>query len=374
MINGISLAASPTNKQKITINQWFGCSRFIRNAKCEENNYLSKYAKKYLPIGTYPKPDQTFSQYKDKTLTPWLFDCPSQILRNSVSNWYHTYSQFLKGHCNKPKKKRKTNEDGIHLTKELFKFKKCPYGVVRLFIGTKTNNIGYLNIKIHKNFKEPNSIYLKRKNNRYFVSFCYEDNKEDSISQIEHFKYLQTLPEKQLEKNTVGIDRGITRPVQAGDNVYDFTFEQKKKKREKEKYIKRYQKKIAKQKKGSKRRKKTKHSISKAHEKIKNIRNDFCHKTSRAIVNNKSNNIIIFEALATKNMTKKPQPKKDEKTNRYVKNNRKQKASLNKSVLDKSWHRLETYTKYKAIRADKVWFKISANYTSQECADCGRIH
>ncbi len=376
MLNGVIFPAYPTNEQIIKISQWFGCARFIWNAKSEENDYLSKYAKKYLPIGTYPPIDQTFSQYKDKYLTPWLFDCPSQILRNSVSNWYYTYRQFIKGFCNKPKRKRKTNYASIHLTKELFKFEKCPDGVVRLFIGTKTNNIGYLNIKKHRKFKEPSSIYLKRKNNRYFISFCYEEktNIEDALSQKEHLKYFQTLTKEQLEKITIGIDRGVSRPVQAAEEIYDFSKTQKRKKLSKEKYIKRYQKKLSKQKKGSKRRKKTKHKISKSYEKIFNIRNDFCHKTSRSIVDNKNNNIIILEDLATKNMTKKAKPKKSKKTSNYIKNNKKQKSGLNKAILDKSWNKFEVYIKYKAIRANKIWFKIPANYTSQECADCGHIH
>ena len=61
-------------------------------------------------------------------------------------------------------------------------------------------------------------------------------------------------------------------------------------------------------------------------------------------------------------------------TNKYLKNNKKQKSRLNKAILDKCWNKIETYIKYKAIKAKKVWFKIAANYTSLECADCGHIH
>jgi putative transposase len=78
-------------------------------------------------------------------LTPWLFDCPSQILRNSVVNWYQTYGQFMRGECGKPKKKPfKDGSGSIHLTRELFSFETCEDGNTRLFIGSKRNNIGYL--------------------------------------------------------------------------------------------------------------------------------------------------------------------------------------------------------------------------------------
>ena len=50
------------------------------------------------------------------------------------------------------------------------------------------------------------------------------------------------------------------------------------------------------------------------------------------------------------------------------------KAGLNRAILDKGWHHLETYLGYKAKKYGKSLFKVSAAYTSQECADCGHIH
>ena len=175
MLMGIRLRAHPTKQQKLTLSQWMGCARFIWNAKCEEDQYLSVYAKKYLPVGTYAPIDQKYSQYKSDDLSPWLKKCPSQILRNSVSNWMDTYRRFLKGECGKPKRKKKGDSGSIHLTKELFALRLCDDGVTRLFIGSKTKNIGFLSLKIHARFATPNSIYIKKKNGKYWVSFCYED-------------------------------------------------------------------------------------------------------------------------------------------------------------------------------------------------------
>jgi putative transposase len=374
MLTGIVIQAHPTNEQKRTISQWMGCARFIWNAKCDEDFYLTKFAKRYLPVGTYPKIDQTYCQYKNEDLSPWLSDCPSQILRNSASNWYKTYQNFLKGICGKPKRKKKCQEESIHLTRELFCFEECSDGVTRLFIGTKTNNIGFLSIKNHSSYKEPKSIRIKKKNGRYSVSFCYEDEKEDFLNQSDHLKYLKTLNREQLEKMTIGIDRGIKRPVQSGDETYDFSPEQKKKKQAKERYIKRCQKSISKKKKGSRRRAKKKLKLSKAYEKISNIRKDFCHKTSRSIVNKEESKVIILEDLRTKQMTKKPKAKKDEATGKWAKNNKKSKAGLNRSILDKGWHQMELFLQYKACRAGKALFKVPAHHTSQECADCSHTH
>jgi putative transposase len=147
MLAGVRFLAHPTDSQKQTLSQWMGCSKVVWNAKCEEAKYLNSFARKYLPIGTYAPINQAYSQYKTKELTPYLADCPSQILRNSSTNWYQTYQNFMKGICGKPKRKRFDHKASIHLTKEVFSFEVCKDGVTRLFIGTKTNNLGSLSFQ-----------------------------------------------------------------------------------------------------------------------------------------------------------------------------------------------------------------------------------
>jgi putative transposase len=172
-----------------------------------------------------------------------------------------------------------------------------------------------------------------------WVSFCYEDALDETVlrTQTQHLEHLQSLSAEALDKITIGVDRGITRPVQAGDLVFDFSEEQKKK--AKEKYIKRYQKRLSSMKKGSKRWKNTKRKIS--HEKIGNIRKDFCH--NRTIIEQKE--VKVIEDLRIKQMTAKSKIKQDPTTNKWLKNNRAAKAGLNRAILDKGWFQLENYLK-----------------------------
>ena len=375
MLMGIRLQAHPSKKQKLILSRWMGCARFIWNAKCDDERYLATFARKYLPVGTYAPIDQKFSQYKDPELSPWLSECPSQILRNSAVNWYQTYQSFLKGECGKPRRKKKSEDGSIHLTKEVFRFEKCSDGVTRLFIGTKTNNIGYLSVKNHRPYQEPKSIYIKKRHGEYSVSFCYDDKLDESslFDQAQHLKHLRECQRKFLETFTVGIDRGVVRPVQAGGEVYELTPEQKKSKHGRERWLKRYQSRLSRQQKGSRRRLQTKRKISECHQKIANIRKDFCHKTSRSIVSNERHKIIVLEDLRIQNMTAKPKAR-ESKDGKWEKNGAKAKAGLNRSILNEGWHQLDSYIKYKAYRAGKAWFKVSAQYTSQECAACGHTH
>ena len=122
MLTGIKLRANPNAKQKLVLSQWMGCARFIWNAKVDEEKYYRTFASKYYPIGTYAPLDQKASHFKSKALTPWLYQCPSQIIRNSATHWYQTYQKFMKGQCGRPKRKPKTDRGSMYLTRELFRF------------------------------------------------------------------------------------------------------------------------------------------------------------------------------------------------------------------------------------------------------------
>jgi len=65
-----------------------GCAKFIWNAKWGEEKYHTTFARKYYPLGTYAPVDQKTAQFKSKALSPWLYDCLSQIIRNSAVNWF----------------------------------------------------------------------------------------------------------------------------------------------------------------------------------------------------------------------------------------------------------------------------------------------
>ncbi|NBW58373.1 transposase, partial [bacterium] len=51
----------------------------------------------------------------------WLFECPSQVLRNAAAHWYQMYRNIITGLCGKPKRKKKTNKGSVAY---LFGFKK----------------------------------------------------------------------------------------------------------------------------------------------------------------------------------------------------------------------------------------------------------
>ncbi|HEB28727.1 MAG TPA: transposase [Porticoccus sp.] len=367
MLTGIKFHAKPTSEQAAVLSQWMGCQKFIWNAKCDEDRYLRAYARKYMPVNTYAEPNQTYSQYKDKTLTPWLYDCPSQILRNGTVNWYNTYRKFIKGVCGRPKHKRKSNLGSVHLTSELFKLYRENDRWI-LEVGTKSKPIGRLAVKFHRDFEIPKSIYIKRNHNRWSVSFCYEDNVVCDYARADHLTHLRGESRESLEDKVIGIDRGVKRPVQFGRTEINYTPQQRKKLFGHERHLRQLQRKFARQNTDSKRRSKTGARIACKKVRQANIRHDYCHKASHIMVNS-DKSVLVFENLKTKNMTR---TSKGNATShgKMVK----QKSGLNRSILAVGWHKIQLFTEYKAERAGKAVFYVSAHHTSQECANCGHTH
>ncbi len=102
-------------------------------------------------------------------------------------------------------------------------------------------------------------------------------------------------------------------------------------------------------KKGAKRRNKDRILVAKAHEKIRNQRNDFLHKTANYFV--EEFDFIAIEKLKVKNM---------------VRNNH-----LNKSISDAGWSDFANILTYKAKSAGREIVKVNPAGTSQICSGCG---
>jgi putative transposase len=284
-------------------------------------------------------------------------------------------SAFLKGNHGLPKKKKKAGGGSIWLTSELFRFDIGTDRKPRLFIGTKTKHIGYLSFRAHRPFAIPKSLRIKQKNGRYTVSFCYEDVTRigELTTRGEHLQFLSGMSQSQLNDITVGVDRGVAIPIHIGRRQFDFSPGQKRHKVQCAISIKVLQKKLSRQKMGSNHRRQTKQKMARTHQKVANIRMDFAHQTSHQIVGDPHIKVIVFEDLRTKNLVKAPGPKTDQ-SGHFVKNGAAAKAGLNKAILDKGWGQIENFCAYKAQREGKAFFKVSASYTSQECADCGHTH
>lgn len=135
----------------------------------------------------------------------------------------------------------------------------------------------------------------------------------------------------------------------------------------------RWQRKLNRRQKGSASRRKAARRIEACRQYEKNVRRDFAHQTSHAIVADPKALLIVFEALGVQRMTKKPKAKQDGQGH-WQKNGARAKAGLNRSILASAWGKTKEYASYKAQRAGKLAIEVPPHHSSQECSACGHTH
>lgn len=115
---------------------------------------------------------------------------------------------------------------------------------------------------------------------------------------------------------------------------------------------------------GSNRWKKEKNRVAKNRRRGANIRKTTMHKMSKVVADSATH--VGLEKIVIKNLTKSAKGTAD-KPGKNVK----QKAGLNKSILEQCWGLLAALLSYK-LAGGVVW--VAAAYTSQRCCPCGYVH
>ena len=187
----------------------------------------------------------------------------------------------------------------------------------------------------------------------------------------------QVNPEWVNANQIIGIDVGIAKAVSASDPI---SFEYQRQQidtnqlnsinpfKQHQTKLSRLQKDLARKVKFSRNWLKQKAKISKLHTQISNIRNDFVHKVTTAI--SKSYAYVAVEALKVKNMSRSAKGTAAEHGK-----NVKQKAGLNKSILDQGWGMFRQFLAYKLkYNYGTELIEVNPQYTSQKCSGCGHTH
>lgn len=145
----------------------------------------------------------------------------------------------------------------------------------------------------------------------------------------------------------IGIDLGIEKFAATSD----FQFIENPRIFERnEAELRRAQRRIARRKKGSKRREKARFLLRRIHERIANQRRDFLHKQSTRLI--EENGTIAVEDLNIKGLVG---------------------SELAKQVSDVSWGEFLRMLAYKAVDAGRRIVEVDCRYTSQICPACGAI-
>ena len=294
------------------------------------NSLLNWRKHDYEVLGKSPsKFEQQAAFPRWKKHRPELSDVFSQVLQNVAVRVDLAFDAFFRrvkasetpGY---PRVKGHGQYDSITYPQSGFGF--CQ-GRLRL------SKIGDLAIRLHRPVEgKIKTCTVRHISSKWFVCFACEAEPE-------------LLPPSDEE---VGIDVGLKTfaSLSNGENIENPRFF-----RRDEKALAKAQRKLSRQKRGSRARRKARKVVSRIHERIRNRRHDFVHQTARRLVHRYG--VIAVEKLNVKNM---------------VKNH-----CLAKSISDASWSMFRSVLTGKAERANRLVVAVNPAYTSQRCSGCGDI-
>lgn len=161
----------------------------------------------------------------------------------------------------------------------------------------------------------------------------------------------------------VGIDRGIAvfAALSDGTNVAPVNHGKKALRS-----LRKAQRNLSRKKRGSSNRRKAIHRVAKIQMRVANARKDFLHKTTTTIA--KNHGTVVVEALKVRNMSASAKG-----TIAQPGRNVRQKAGLNRSILDQGWGMFRIMLAYKLADHGGALIEVPPHYTSQTCAACGVI-
>lgn len=314
----------PTPEQEQHLARTFGCVRFVWNWALRARADAFRAGER---MG-YPATDRALTLLKQQPETAWLNEVSSVCLQQSLRDLQVAFSNFFDKRTAYPAFKRKEARQSANYTERGFSF-----DAERRIL--KLAKIGAIKVKwSRKAIPHPSSIRLIRTaSGKYFVSLVVET---------------QPAPLPKTGES-VGIDFGVARlaTLSNGERVSNPKHGAKWQRR-----LAFYQKRLARAKKGSKRREKVKRHVARIHEKIANSRSDTRHKLSADLVTRFD--VICVEDLNLRGM---------------VKNH-----NLARSLHDASIGTAIRMIEEKAARYGKTVVKIDRWFpSSKTCSDCGYI-
>jgi len=322
--------------------QMAGACRYVWNHFREKNlaDYQAfKNGKGQRPNISYFSLGVEFTKLRHET--DWLQELPANPIKHTLKYFADALKEAMAGKKGFPKpRSRNRHAPGFTLpSKENFRIKNIDKKYSLLLIP----KVGWVKMtRRGGNLWEdgvPKQVVLRHDGHRWraFVFYEVEVEKRPDDGEI------------------LGVDMN-TRQVATSDGHFYFLPDLKKK----EARRKRYQRRMARQVKGSGRRKDTKKKLAKISRKIANIRKNWVHQTTKEI-SGKCGTVVV-EYLKVKNMTASAKG-----TVENPGKNVKQKAGLNRAMLDTALGELRRNLEYKCGRL----VEVNPAYTSQRCSECG---
>jgi putative transposase len=279
--------------------------------------------------------------WKADPATAWLKEVHSQVLQQALKDLDHAYRNFFEGRAELPRFKRKGKDDAFRHPQKVELDQ--PNGRIRV------PKLGWMRYRASRAVEGAvGQVTVSLKAGKWHVSVQTEREVEKPVH-----------PSTTL----VGIDVGVTRFATLSDGT---VIEPANAFRKAEAALAKAQRAMARKTKFSRNWRKAKAKVQRVQARIARIRSDFLHKASTTV--SKNHAVVCVEDLDVRAMTASAAGTVEEPGV-----NVRQKAGLNKAILDQGWGEFRRQVGYKQEWLGGWLLPVPAPNTSRTCPECGHV-
>lgn len=294
-----------------------------------------------------------------KAENPWLQEVNAQSLQQTIRDLDTAFKRFFAGKAGYPTEKKRGRGDGFRVPA------KCMVSVD--FRHVYISKVGWIRCCGLRPDKLQDATGAST-----FLSVQAVTVK----AVADHFEaaVLFRVPEPPVVVHSrlgssCGLDIGIAKPIALADDEGDnttFGTQVRDRLRKHDLYVKRLQRKLARQQPKSASRQRTKNKLSRAYHHAANVRKDFNHQVSNYLA--KTYETVVGEALLLRNMTASVAGTVEEPGR-----NVRQKSGLSRELLRTGSGQLFRFLEYKCKREGGELIRVDPAYSSQECRICHHV-
>lgn len=330
----------PTPEQAAQMAQIAGACRFVYNLALEQRRDW------YRPGRKFNFASQCREATQLRAEVDWLKAVPVHTLQQALRDLDRAYQNWWAGRAQAPTPRKKGLNDSFRFPDPVsLRVERTSASSGRI----KLPKLGWVKLRGWQELPGAiRNITVSRRAGQWFAAVQCEREVAEPVA--------STLP-------AVGIDMGVVIFAALSDGT---TIAPANHGKRALKALRRAQRALARKKRGSANRRKAIRRVARIQKRVADARKDFLHKQSTIIA--KNHGMVVVEALKVRNMSASAKGTADAPGRRV-----RQKAGLNRAILDQGWSMFRTMLGYKLADRGGTLVEVPAAYTSQTCSACGLV-
>ena len=327
----------PDGEQESLFRRTIGCCRFVYNL-CLDQKQLERER-------STPRRLSAFDQIKELTAlkaeAPWLREVPHHALVQTVMDRHKAFANFFEGRADHPAFRRKGQSGSFRYPDPL----QIKIEDGRIFLP----KAGWVPLVMHRPIAgKVKNVTVSTTAGDWHVSIQVEEE----------------IAEPAVNRGpAIGVDLGVERPIVLSDGT---VFALPRMHEADHGRLAAAQRRVARRRKGSRNRAKAARRVARLRARAARRRMDAAHKATTMIA--KNHGVIVLEDLKVAAMTASARG-----TMEAPGRNVRQKAGLNRSMLDVAPGTIRRLLEYKAAWHGSRVIVVDPAYTSQACSACGAV-